>query len=146
MTSDVKCPRWNCGRANSAVNAFCYYCGAILGEWANTGLEPRTSLPVHSVSARLKLPDNRQISLASQAQWIGRDNLNGILPVNDVTYISRRHFIIGVENGQYYVEDHDSTNGTRLNGTEIKGKGKFKLSNGDLIEVADVVTMSYEMS
>ena len=146
MTSEVKCPQRDCGRVNPAVNAFCYYCGAVLGEWHKTGSEPRTSPPALPVSARLKLPDNREISLATRAQWIGRDDLKGIVPEHSVKYISGRHFVIGFENGQYYVEDQDSANGTKLNGTEIKGKGTFELNNGDLIEVAGVVAFSFNTS
>ena len=146
MISEVKCPWRDCGRVNPAVNAFCYYCGAALGEWQKTGVEPRTSPPAPPARARLKLPDNREISLATREQWIGRDDLNGIVPEHDVKYISRRHLIIKFESGQYYIEDQDSANGTKLNGTEIKGKGKFQLNNGDLIEAADVVVFSYRTS
>ena len=146
MTSEVKCPQRDCGRINPAVNAFCYYCGAPLGEWQETVPEPLTSPPVLPAKAKLKLPDNREISLALRPQWIGRDDLNGIVPENSVKYISRRHLIIRFEEGHYCVEDKDSTNGTRLNGTEIKGKGKCKLNNGDLIEIADVVTFSFNAS
>jgi len=146
MTGEVKCPRQDCGRINLAVNAFCYYCGAILGEWQKTVPEPYTSYPAPPVRARLILPDNREISMAVRARWIGRDDLNGVVSEHSVIYISRRHFIIRFENGQYYIEDLDSTNGTRLNGAEIKGKGKFALANGDLIEVAEVVAFSFETS
>ena len=118
----------------------------MLGEWQKTGPESRTLPPILTVRARLKLSDNREISLVKGAQWIGRDNLNGIVSEDSVTYISRRHLIIRFENGQYYVEDQGSTNGTRFNGTEIKGKGKFELNNGDLIEVADVVVFSFMTS
>jgi hypothetical protein len=147
MTSEVKCPRRDCSRINPAGNAFCYYCGAVLGEWLKIGTEPGTLSPVPPpVRARLKLPDNREISLDKLAKWLGWDDLNGLVPEDSLNYISRQHLIIWFENGQYYVEDQNSTNGTRLNGTEIKGKGKYKLNNGDLIEVADVIAFSFETS
>ena len=146
MTSEIKCPQRDCGRVNPAANAFCYYCGAVLGEWQNTAPELHIPPPALPIKAKLKLPDNREISLAMRPQWIGRDDLNGIVPENSVKYISRRHLIIGFENGQYYVEDQDSANGTKLNGTEIKDKGKFELNNGDLIEVAEVVAFSFNTS
>jgi pSer/pThr/pTyr-binding forkhead associated (FHA) protein len=68
------------------------------------------------------------------------------VPEHSLEYISRRHFIIKFENGQYYVEDQNSTNGTRLNGTEIKGKGKYRLDNGDQIAVADVITLTFKVA
>jgi pSer/pThr/pTyr-binding forkhead associated (FHA) protein len=98
-----------------------------------------------AVRARLRLPDNREIPLAIRAQWMGRDDFNGIVSEESAKYISQRHLIIRFENGLYYVEDQDSTNGTRLNGTEIRGKGKFELNNGDLIEVAEVITLIFKV-
>jgi len=146
VTGEVKCPRRNCGRINPAANAFCYYCGALLGEWVKIGPEPRTSSPAHPVRARLKLPGNGEISLATEARWLGLDDLNGLVPEHNLKYISRQHLIIRFENGQYYVEDQNSTNGTRLNGTEIKGKGKYRLDNGDQIAVADVITLTFKVA
>jgi pSer/pThr/pTyr-binding forkhead associated (FHA) protein len=146
MTGDIRCPRWDCGRVNPAVNAFCYYCGSPLFDWQRTAHQPLTPPASSPVRASLKLPDNREISLDVQAQWIGRDDLNGIVSENGMNYISRRHFVISLENGRYYVEDQESANGTRLNGTEIKGKGKFELNGGDLIEVADVVALGFKIS
>jgi pSer/pThr/pTyr-binding forkhead associated (FHA) protein len=146
MTSDIRCPQRDCGRINPAVNAFCYYCGAPLGDWQRTAPEPHAAPTAPPVGARLILPDNREISLASQARWIGRDDLNGIVSENSVEYISRRQLVITLENGRYYVEDQDSANGTRLNGTEIKGKGKYELNNGDLIEVAEVMTLIFRVA
>ena len=146
MTSEVKCPRQDCGRVNPAVNAFCYYCGAPLGDWQKTGPEPRTAPPAIPGRAKLKLPDNREIALSIRAQWIGREDLNGIVSENSLKYVSRQHFVIRFEHGQYCVEDPGSTNGTRLNGSEINGKGKFELYNGDLIEVADVAVFSFNTS
>jgi pSer/pThr/pTyr-binding forkhead associated (FHA) protein len=57
-----------------------------------------------------------------------------------------QHLIISFENGQYYVEDQNSANGTRLNGTEIKGKGKYRLDNGDQIAVAEVITLTFKVA
>jgi len=146
MTSELKCPRRDCGRTNPAVNAFCYYCGEPLGDWQRILRQPHTYPPASPVRASLKLPDNRELSLDIQARWIGRDDLNGIVSENGVKYVSRRHLVISFENGQYYVEDQDSANGTRLNGAEIRGKGKFELNNGDLIEVAEVITLIFRVA
>lgn len=59
---------------------------------------------------------------------LGRNQANTIV-VNDPT-VSSYHFKIIRENLEYYIEDLNSTNGTYLNGKEIK---KEKLKNNDTI-------------
>jgi len=48
------------------------------------------------------------------------------------------------EHGRRYIEDDMSTNGTKLNGKEIKGTGKHPLTDGDQITVANVITILYK--
>jgi putative nucleotidyltransferase with HDIG domain len=64
---------------------------------------------------------------------IGRDPENTISL--DHTAISRYHCTITSENGAYYVEDNNSTNGTYLNGRRIE---KNRLSPGDEMIIANV--------
>jgi len=45
--------------------------------------------------------------------------------------LSRQHFSLSCENGDYYIEDRGSTNGTRLNGSDVRGKGRQPLKDGD---------------
>jgi pSer/pThr/pTyr-binding forkhead associated (FHA) protein len=53
---------------------------------------------------------------------------------NDDT-VSRHHARLLFENGAYFIEDTWSTNGTKVNGREIKGKGKTRLCDKDRIEI-----------
>jgi len=145
-TGEVRCPRQSCGKMNPRGNAFCYYCGALLRQPAT--MSPRADIP-HSIPParpRLRLNDNGEIYLTAETKWLGRDELSGIVPERDLRYISRQHVIIGFESGQYYVEDQGSTNGTRLNGLQIRGKGKYRLHHGDQIQLADVVTLTFELT
>ncbi len=53
--------------------------------------------------------------------------------------VSRRHVrIMQGEDRQLYIEDMGSTNGTRLNGFELKRGEKYKLNDGDEIELGRV--------
>lgn len=56
-------------------------------------------------------------------------------------FISRRHFAVEYLEGTYFVEDLGSTNGTFLNGVDIRGRGKTPLRLGDVINVAGVLEL-----
>lgn len=60
----------------------------------------------------------------------------GRTPDNDIVIdnlaVSRLHAVLEEEKGHYYVRDHDSLNGTVLNGQKI---GRARLSNGDEVSI-----------
>jgi len=78
------------------------------------------------------------------ASTLGRDDVKALTAPDRVRFISRQHVLLSFENGRYYVEDRSSTNGTRLNGIEIRGTGRHALKNGDAIELADVLSMIFK--
>jgi adenylate cyclase len=51
--------------------------------------------------------------------------------------VSRIHGRIWFEDGAWWIEDRNSSRGTRLNDVEIKGRGKHQLRLHDIIEVGD---------
>lgn len=51
-------------------------------------------------------------------------------------YVSRRHLRITKENGEYYIEDLESKNGTKLNGELLLPGEKAQLEIGDTITLA----------
>ncbi len=71
---------------------------------------------------------------------IGRDLSNDI-PVPDAE-ISRRHARFIVKPDGVYIEDLGSTNGTFLNGVRLSAPKR--LSNGDLVTLAENTVMSFE--
>jgi putative nucleotidyltransferase with HDIG domain len=64
---------------------------------------------------------------------IGRDKENKLCINN--SSVSRFHSLLFKENGDYYLQDLDSTNGSFLNGKRVR---KEKLTAGDQITIADV--------
>jgi pSer/pThr/pTyr-binding forkhead associated (FHA) protein len=48
--------------------------------------------------------------------------------------VSRLHAVLTYENEVLYVEDLNSSNGTRINGFQIKPAHKYRLRNNDEIE------------
>jgi len=77
---------------------------------------------------RLSLPIEKHVVK------IGRDNSNDIVIPQDS--ISSLHATIEYRNGYYYLEDHRSTNGTRLNEAQVKENTPMRLKSGDKIQFA----------
>lgn len=59
------------------------------------------------------------------------------IPVSEDDAVSRRHARLYPENGAYFVEDLDSTNGTVLNGQWLRPSTPTELQVGDTIEVGE---------
>jgi hypothetical protein len=106
--------------------------------------ELATTPVVEAAAAKLSLPGGNDILLAGNARSFGRRDFEEFMPASQVSYISRQHINIWSENGEYYIEDRSSTNGTKINGTDIKGTGKHMLSNGDLIELAGKFSINFQ--
>jgi hypothetical protein len=67
------------------------------------------------------------------AFYIGRINGNDMIMPDYA--ISKRHAIIDIEEGLYYIRDAGSTNGTKVNGERL-GKKRAKLSDKDVVGFA----------
>ena len=153
------CP--SCGAINPAGEAFCSNCGSMLGAAA-----PATSAPAQAVSpapaAAPVMPsapaalnakiivesDNQEFDLSGKDNvLIGReDAVSNIFPDVDLTPhggeeggVSRMHARIFVENGQYMLEDENSTNFTFLNRQKLAAKTPTLLHNDDEIKLGRVL-------
>jgi hypothetical protein len=105
---------------------------------------PVTTPAVEATPAKLAMPDGNELLLAGNARSLGRHDFEEFMPREHVTYISRQHINIWYEDGQYYIEDRSSTNGTKINGTDIKGTGRHQLSDGDAIELAGKLSITFK--
>ncbi len=94
--------------------------------------------------AKLKLKNGNDILLAGNSRSFGRHDFEELMSASQVSYISRQHINIWTEKGRYYIEDRSSTNGTRVNGMDIKGTGRHALEDGDVIELAGKLNMSFK--
>jgi hypothetical protein len=95
------------------------------------------------LSGVLILPDNSELSIGAN-RTMGRGDLAKCVSQDRMWWISKQHFTIFQEQRLFYIEDNGSTNGTKLNGTEIRNKGKQKLNDGDEILVADIITLVFK--
>jgi len=102
-----------------------------------------------------QLPDNSSILFGAAPQVVGRTELLNYLRTLqniDPATISRQHFTIFQENGKYciidgktVVQEKPSANHTYLNGVDITDKGQKDLKNGDVIDVANTVKLTFNI-
>jgi len=114
----------------------------IEGEHHNALEKPITE-PVPLSQAKLTLSNGRNIMINDSIKSIGRIDLKGKVSSTVLHYVSRQHFWIRSEKRKYFIEDYQSTNGTKLNGIEIKGKGLHVLHDGDKIDIAGIIVLTF---
>lgn len=152
------CP--SCGSLNPAGESFCSNCGSMLGATAAaTGASAPAAAPVlappvvaaapAAISARLVVEaDSQEFDLSGKDNvMIGReDAVSNIFPDVDLTPhggeeggVSRMHARIFVENGQYMLEDENSTNFTFLNRQKLTAKTPAPLHDNDEIKLGRVL-------
>jgi len=95
--------------------------------------------------AKLVMPDGSEMLLAGNTRAFGRQDFEKLLAGDRVSFISRQHINVWYEDGKYYIEDRGSTNGTRINGSEIRGSGRQALVDGDVIELADKLSITFQI-
>jgi len=117
---------------------------APTGDTDTADTELATTPVVEAAAAKLTLPGGNDILLAGNDRSFGRHDFEDFMPPAHVSYISRQHINIWSEDGLYYIEDRSSTNGTRVNGTDIKGTGRHALSDGDAIELAGKLSLNFQ--
>lgn len=108
---------------------------------SNAGISAVPKMKTPAVQAQLIDADNiitdQSISLLleKESTSIGRDSSNDIVIPRES--VSSLHASIDFRNGYYYLEDHRSTNGTRLNNKKVREKEPVRLKSGDTIHFAN---------
>lgn len=149
----------SCGAANPAGESFCSNCGvSLLGTPAPVSAPPtpvdissQDAVPaaVSGLQARLIVEaDNQEFDLSGKDNiTLGReDAVSNIYPDVDLTPhggeeggVSRLHARIFVENGQYMLEDENSTNFTFLNRQRLVAKTPTPLHDNDEVRLGRVL-------
>jgi pSer/pThr/pTyr-binding forkhead associated (FHA) protein len=70
--------------------------------------------------------DGLEFEIAKKMATIGREDTNGI-PLQLDGLVSRQHARISFENGEYWLEDMGSRNGTFIGEKEVKGQVRLPL-------------------
>jgi hypothetical protein len=111
-----------------------------------TRVIPGVAAGTTTVLAFLEAPNGRLI-VSSPTQPFYRSNFQGLVPPGVLETISQSkpQFTIYFRGGRFYIEDSMSTNGTLLNGRQIKGAGMQPLSDGDVISPAGVINLVFRV-
>ena len=104
---------------------------------------PRTTPVAVGPPAKFVTSNGSELSLAGDGNPLGRRDFQSMAAPDKADLISRQHITVSYENGQYYIEDRGSTNGTRLNGSAIKGTGRHALKDGDNIDLAGALSFVF---
>ncbi|MFH1008388.1 MAG: FHA domain-containing protein [Candidatus Latescibacterota bacterium] len=112
----------SCGHPNRNDHLFCTECGRELSERAPVSAELVAMYPSEKGTPFL---------LSSANVYIGRMAFNDIVIEDD--RVSGQHAELSFEEGQFWIEDLGSTNGTYVNGERITRKSPLK--NEDLIKI-----------
>jgi hypothetical protein len=135
-------------RRGAPVAAFNTATVAGYAPWSGgtaTATEMPGTTPLDSAGvARFVTEDGRQIAIPGKGGVMGRNELRSFIDSDKTSQISRQHFRIYCEKGNYYIEDSSSINGTRVNGSRITGKGRYLLNDGDVIDVADILSLTFK--
>jgi hypothetical protein len=148
------CP--SCGSINPAGESFCSNCGSMLNASAPApapvavSAAPVAAAPAApALTARLVVEaDNQEFDLSGKDNIvIGReDAVSNIYPDVDLTPhggeeggVSRLHARIFYDNGQYLLEDENSTNFTFLNRQKLEGKVPTPLHDNDEVRLGRVL-------
>jgi hypothetical protein len=99
---------------------------------------------------RLRLPNGMEIPVSEPYRVFGRETFEKYgLPKDVLDFITREdrggHFKIYLRGMKWFIEDSGSTNGTLLNGVEIRGKGPQELKDSDVISPGGVVNLVFQL-
>jgi hypothetical protein len=156
----ITCP--SCGATNPVGEAFCSNCGQSLLAGAPVAtaaapapapaaapVTPQPVVATPTMSARLIVEaDNQEFDLSGKdSVTIGReDAVSNIYPDIDLTPhggeeggVSRMHARIFLENGQYMIEDENSTNFTYVNRQRLAPKTPTPLHDNDELRLGRVM-------
>ncbi|MBS1958942.1 MAG: FHA domain-containing protein [Bdellovibrionales bacterium] len=76
--------------------------------------------------------DSQQVFDLRRTMTVGREHTDLTFP--HLSSLSRSHFRLIHEEGDFWIEDTGSSNGTKVNDVKLSPKGKYPLKPGDLIQ------------
>lgn len=110
---------------------------------ADTGTRTSTLHTAPANGAKFMTADGEYVPVSGNAGTLGRNDFISMVKPAKADLISRQHLHVERKNDGYYIEDNNSTNGTRVNGSIITGKGRHMLKDNDMIDLGGALTVTF---
>lgn len=93
--------------------------------------------------AKLILPNKNNIHVNCAERVVGREDFVGVISTDKLLYIGKDHLKITKVGDNFYIQDLNTKNGTKINGEDLVPNEKKLLRSGDEIEVGQTVKIYY---
>lgn len=120
--------------ANNLINSSVLPSASVIKKTVVSHKDPSISLHLVDSGKVIHLSDRKDFSLGRAVEG------QSILPDIDLTQydgfskgVSRMHSSLRIVNGEVYVSDLGSSNGTRINGQKIMPHIEYSINHGDII-------------
>lgn len=122
------------------------YAGIQTGYVPRTETGTKTRIPhtTPAAGAKLMTSDGECIPVTNKSRSLGRNDFRSMVKPDQADLISREHLRIECKDDECYIEDRGSTNGTRVNGDVITGKGRHLLRDNDTIDLGGALTLTFK--
>jgi len=143
-----------CKHENLDDSKYCEECGHVLssdtgGEVAKEEVTEKEPILIPKTCS-LSFKD-QTLNITVFPKVIGREDFVQHISQSEYKFVSSKHLTIFREDNEFFIQDgaeedgnwKDSTNGTKLNGVEIKSDGKKSLENNNVILVADTIELTF---
>ena len=139
-------------------NKFCGGCGQKYPDTNDSSVgqaPPQQAPPQQAPPQRgiIQIDDDTPIYFTEHQQVIGRAELSNEIKIQggDPLQVSRQHFTVYSESNKFYIADgttsvqeKPSSNHTKVNGKDITDQGAIELHDGDQIEIATILTLTFQ--
>jgi hypothetical protein len=103
-----------------------------------------THNPSNNISfAKLILPNNNNIIVDGAERVVGREDFVGVISTDKLLYIGKDHLKITKDGDNFYIQDLNTKNGTKINGETLLSNERKLLNSGDEVEVGQTVKIYY---
>lgn len=110
---------------------------------AATGIGTGIHQTKAAAGAKFVTADGETVPFMGKSRLLGRNDFISVLKPAKADLVSRQHLHVERKDNEYYIEDTGSTNGTRLNGSSITGKGRYLLKNNDTIDLGGALSLTF---
>lgn len=96
--------------------------------------------------AGFEMPNGQIVPITDINKEFGREDFRAQLPADVQQLISRRHFKVSFSprDKTFLIEDLGSANGTSVNNSDIRNKGRVPLKNNDVVSLGGVINLKFK--